>query len=115
MSDLEYRLSAVSPGQGDTGMGVCPSRQASGQPTTRQREAAYTARQRLIALLRWKTAVKRVIRVLARRRAWAEEGKALQAPWLQDLVEGLERRKGKLVRVAKAKVRPAPKRKPRHG
>ena len=52
-------------------------------------------------VLWWKTAVKRISRLLARRRAWAAEGLALQARRIQSLVEGLERKKGVLVRVTK--------------
>ena len=51
-------------------------------------------------VLWWKTAVKRITRLLARK-AWAAEGLALQAKRIQSLVEGLERRKGVLVRVTK--------------
>ncbi len=56
---------------------------------------------RVRIVLWWKTAVKRITRLLARRKAWAAEGLALQARRIQSLVEGLERRKGVLVRVAK--------------
>ena len=43
--------------------------------------------------------------ILRRRKAWAAEGQALKAAWIQDLVEGLERVRGKLVRKAIAPLR----------
>ena len=47
----------------------------------------------------------KIVLILRRRKAWAAEGQALKAAWIQDLVEGLERVRGKLVRKAIAPVR----------
>ena len=61
-----------------------------------------TVRQSIVARLRWKTAVKRIKLILLRRERWAEEGRALQSKQIQSLVDGLERRKGKLQRARPA-------------
>ena len=66
----------------------------------RQPASSPAARARLVAQLRWRVAVKRVLHLLARRRAWAAEGQALQARELQALVSGLERRRSRLFRVS---------------
>ena len=61
-----------------------------------------TVRKSIIARLRWKTAVKRVKLILLRRERWAEEGRALQSKQIQSLVDGLERKRGKLHRARPA-------------
>ena len=53
----------------------------------------------------WRSAWCKVVLILRRRKAWAAEGQALKAAWIQDLVEGLERVRGKLVRKAIAPLR----------
>ena len=50
----------------------------------------------------WKLGFRRVHRILVQRRLWAELGHFLQADPIQDLVLGLERRGGQLVRVRAA-------------
>ena len=50
--------------------------------------------------LRWLTASRRIVALLRRGVRWAAEGRALQAPRLQLLVSGLERRKGKHIRAS---------------
>ena len=52
-------------------------------------------------LQRFRSAVRRVIRLLALRKKWAAYGKVLQEPPRCKLWEGLERRKGVLKRVKK--------------
>ena len=54
----------------------------------------------------WLRAVRRIVHILRIRRRWAIVGLALQEPRLQAIFEGLERRRGVLVRVLpKAKAR----------
>ena len=55
------------------------------------------------ARLRWHSAVQQIARVLRLRRRWAALGWYLQGQRIQDLVFGLERRQGRLIRR-----RPAP-------
>ena len=59
---------------------------------------------RVKIVLWWRRATRAIIAILRRRRAWAEEGLALQADWIQNLVDGLERHKGVLVRTVRAPV-----------
>ena len=67
--------------------------------------AVNTVPARRRARRHFRSAVCRIVLVLRRRKAWAAEGQALKANWIQDLVEGLERVRGKLVRKAIAPVR----------
>ena len=46
----------------------------------------------------WRLAVRRITHILRIRRRWAAIGQLLQDPIIQDLVQGLERRQGHLVR-----------------
>ena len=59
-----------------------------------------------IAKKKFKTLVRRVIHLLRLRRRWAAYGRILQHPPRSLLWEGLERKKGKLVRVAAATAEP---------
>ena len=86
-------------------MGTCPFRRqapdpvhepaARGRQQCRVNSPAQTAR----AIRRWLWAGRKVRRVLRLRRLWAALGTSLQDNWVQDLVLGLERRGGQLVRV----------------
>jgi len=82
-------------------MGVCPARAGRAGP---QRAPDAAARQR--AQQNWdrlRTLVRRrIILVLRIRRVWNQLGIWLQQDWVQDLVEGLDRRRGVLRRVAPA-------------
>jgi hypothetical protein len=75
-------------------MGTCPSR------ASRQPRIVNTPEQSEAAKLRWRQACKRIIRLLHLRRIWAHLGNYLNQ--VKDLTAGLERKKGKLVRVAPA-------------
>ena len=72
-------------------------------PTRRRAVNTVPAQRR--ARRYFRSAVGKIILILRRRKAWAAEGRALQARWIQDLVEGLERVRGQLVRRAIAPVR----------
>ena len=72
-------------------------------PAPRRAVNSVPAQRRARRHLR--SAVGRIILILRRRKAWAAEGQALKAAWIQDLVVGLERVRGKLVRKAIAPVR----------
>ena len=50
---------------------------------------------------RWKIAVERIVRILRVRYKWYRTGVYLQQPFVQSLVEGLERKRGRLVRTAR--------------
>ena len=80
-------------------MGVCPSRQAL------RALARNTVAQSLRARANWKLLVRRIGRILRLRVRWAALGLFLQTPRIQDLVVGLERRKGQLRRVRAAPFR----------
>ena len=55
-----------------------------------------------LARIRWKLAVERISRILRLRRRWNRIGVHLQQSRIQTLVDGLERRRGRLVRIAPA-------------
>ena len=60
------------------------------------RPAATVPASRAVSL--WRLAVRRISHILRIRRRWAAVGQLLQDPIIQDLVQGLERRQGHLVR-----------------
>ena len=84
-------------------MGACLRRAAPAVPLLRaQNNARAAARARRF----WRMAVRRITHILRIRYRWGLLGQALQEPRLQALVEGLERRRGVVVRVLpKAKAR----------
>ena len=84
-------------------MGNCPGRLQQGLPR-RAQQGNYAA-QSLRARSRWHQAVQVIARVLRLRKRWAALGKYLQAARIQDLVKGLERRQGQLVRAQAAAAR----------
>jgi len=57
----------------------------------------YWSRARIL----WKRAVEQISRILRLRRRWNKIGVHLQLPRIQSLVEGLDRRRGRLVRTAR--------------
>ena len=58
------------------------------------------------AKLRWKRAVRHITLILRIRRRWALTGQYLQQERIQNLVAGLERRNGRLVRRRPAQQQP---------
>ena len=82
-------------------MGVCPSRRIA-LPRNRgiNAQVPLTAELSRVARTRWQTAFKRVRKILRQRRIWSELGRYLQDPAIQDLVLGLERVRGRLLRTA---------------
>ena len=86
----------------DPFMGNCLAR-AQPQVRVGQGRHANTAAQTARAKLNWHRVIQVVARILRLRRRWAALGRYLQGPRIQDLVLGLERRQGQLVRR-----RPAP-------
>ena len=89
-------------------MGGCPARQPAAQPVPplqvraaqlQQAQVAPPSRARRL----WHSAVQQIALVLRLRRRWAALGQHLQGRRIQDLVLGLERRQGQLIRR-----RPAP-------
>ena len=79
-------------------MGACPSR---AQVPSRARAEGRNQGRRLDLAAKWRQAVRRVVILLRIRKRWAAMGMALQQERIQSLFEGLERKKGKLVRTAK--------------
>ena len=78
-------------------MGVCPAR--AQQPVAPQQVQQGTlAARSLRARAHWHQAVQVISRILRLRRRWAALGRYLQGQRIQDLVIGLERRQGQLVR-----------------
>ena len=82
-------------------MGNCPARSAL--PVRLGLVRQNTAAQAAKAKVNWHRAVQLVARILRLRKRWAALGRYLQTPRIQDLVLGLERRQGQLIRR-----RPAP-------
>ena len=78
-----------------TDMGICPSRQQHQSPLLRLRN---TRPQSIRARRNWHHLVQRISRVLRLRRKWAAVGVYLQQHRIKDLVQGLERHRGHLVR-----------------
>ena len=68
-------------------MGLCPSRAPAPVPSQRARSL-------------WRLAARRIRKILHQRRLWSELGRYLQDPAIQDLVLGLERVRGHLIRTA---------------
>ena len=79
-------------------MGNCPSRsrQPILHPIHRVKNSALQASR---AIKRWHWAVRATTRILRLRKRWAKLGIYLQTPRIQSLIEGLERKKGLLIRV----------------
>ena len=63
---------------------------------------ANTVAQSAHAKVNWHRAVQLISRVLRLRTRWAALGRYLQGPRIQDLVKGLDRKKGQLVRSSPA-------------
>ena len=82
--------------------GTCPARRPA-LPINRV-QVTLTAEQSLRARARWQQASKRVRKILRQRRIYFELGRYLQDPAIQDLVLGLEKVRGKLVRSANTAV-----------
>ena len=79
-------------------MGLCPSRAA---PLPQRRgQILLNPEQSARARGLWRLAIKRVRKILRQRRIWSELGRYLQDPAIQDLVLGLERVRGHLIRTA---------------
>ena len=78
-------------------MGQCPSRSTSTRTST---VTVNTSEQSARARARWITAFRRVHRLLHIRRLWAHVGHYLNRPDVLTLTDGLERRKGQLIRFA---------------
>lgn len=62
-----------------------------------------TLAQSLAARARWHRCCKRIKRLLRLRRLWAAVGRYLQADNVQAVVDGLERRGGRLVRLPRGR------------
>jgi hypothetical protein len=71
--------------------------------TRAQGRTATLTRARRLQL--WRQAIQYITRILRTRRQWAATGRHLAQPRIQDLVSGLDRRKGQLRRTATAAVR----------
>ena len=88
-------------------MGGCPARQPAAQPVlpVQVRLVQQGPAQQVPSRARrlWHSAVQQIALVLRLRRRWAALGQHLQGRRIQDLVLGLERRQGQLIRR-----RPAP-------
>ena len=78
-----------------TDMGICPSRQQHQHPLQLLRN---TRQQSIRARRNWHHLVQRISRVLRLRRKWAAVGVYLQQHRIKDLVQGLERHRGHLIR-----------------
>ena len=85
-------------------MGNCPARAVQQTRPVHLRpinNAAQAARARL----HWRRAVRHIAPILRLRRRWAALGRHLQAQRIQDLVQGLDRRRGVLTIVQPAPFR----------
>ena len=78
-----------------------PSGAAAQEQEVRQ---VNTAAQAARSVSLWRRAVRRITHILRIRRKWALVGQLLQDPTIQDLVRGLERRQGQLVRRRPANI-----------
>ena len=104
-SACSRRRGSGSSGEGTPGLAAggnaAAQRRRIAAQVQRQVTAAVAARRRL-ALLRFKTAVRRIIHLLLLRKRWAAYGRILQQLPRRDLWTGLERRGGRLVRIRPA-------------
>ena len=78
----------------------CPNRAPPAPPPPAFEPLARPAHWS-VARFRWKLAVERISRILRLRRRWNRIGVHLQSSRIQSLVEGLERRRSRLTRIAR--------------
>ena len=77
-------------------MGTCPSRNRH-----RTNVGINSPAQSTRAKRHWRMVVKEINRLLRLRKRWAALGRFLQGTQIQNLMKGLERKQGKLVRHLK--------------
>jgi len=78
---------------------------AEGEARAAAQVAAEAARRRARTRLAWRRAVRKIGQILRLRRRWSDLGRWLQQGWIQDLVDGLQRRGGRLDRIRPAALR----------
>ena len=82
---------------------------ASSRCSYRRRPQLQQVQPNLVVRARWRRAIRRVIRVLKLRRVWSASGAYLAQPEIQQLVIGLQRHGGQLIRRQPAAVAAAAK------